>query len=208
MAKNEPPVPLELIEDIILSLRGQRVMLDRDLAALYGTSTKVFNQAVKRNEAKFPSDFRFQLTQEEKQEVVTNRDHLKNLKYSPVLPYAFTEHGALMAANVLNSEQANSMSVYIVRAFVRLRETILGNSKLAMKLMEVKKPNFGELRLSRRQLASPIHRLPFSYYDDKTCSVLLKLSRVKTLLASFWHPYSPDQGSAPVGFAEEVLSSP
>ena len=137
MAKNEPPVPLELIEDIILSLRGQRVMLDRDLAALYGTSTKVFNQAVKRNEAKFPSDFRFQLTQEEKQEVVTNRDHLKNLKYSPVLPYAFTEHGALMAANVLNSEQANSMSVYIVRAFVRLRETILGNSKLAMKLMEV-----------------------------------------------------------------------
>jgi len=139
MPKNEPPVPLELIEDIILSLRGQRVMLDRDLAALYGTTTKVFNQAVKRNEAKFPSDFRFQLTDEEKKEVVTKRDHLKSLKYSPVLPYAFTEHGALMAANVLNSEQANSMSVYIVRAFVRLRETILGNSKLALKMMEVEK---------------------------------------------------------------------
>ena len=139
MAKHEPPVPLEFIEDIILSLRGQRVMLDRDLAALYGTSTKAFNQAVKRNEAKFPPDFCFQLTQEEKKEVVTNRDHLKNLKYSPVLPYAFTEHGALMAANVLNSDQANTMSVYIVRAFVRLRETVLGNSKLALKLMEVEK---------------------------------------------------------------------
>ncbi len=139
MAKHEPPVPLEFIEGIILSLRGHRVMLDRDLAALYGTSTKAFNQAVKRNEAKFPPDFCFQLTQEEKKEVVTNRDHLKNLKYSPVLPYAFTEHGALMAANVLNSDQANTMSVYIVRAFVRLRETVLGNSKLALKLMEVEK---------------------------------------------------------------------
>lgn len=139
MPKNELSVPIELIEDIILTLRGQRVMLDRDLAALYGVSTKVFNQAVKRNENKFPSDFRFQLTQEEKQEVVTNCDHLKTLKYSPVLPYAFTEHGALMAANVLNSDQANSMSVYIVRAFVRLRETILGNSRLAAKLMEVDK---------------------------------------------------------------------
>lgn len=139
MPKHELSVPVEFIEEIILLLRGQRVMLDRDLAALYGVSTKAFNQAVKRNENKFPEDFRFQLTKEEKQEVVTNRDHLKNLKYSSVLPYAFTEHGALMAANVLNSEQANSMSVYIVRAFVRLRETILGNSKLAMKLMEVEK---------------------------------------------------------------------
>jgi hypothetical protein len=139
MPKNEISVPLEFIEDIILTLRRQRVMLDRDLAALYGVSTKVFNQAVKRNERKFPADFRFQLTKEEKQEVVTNCDHLKTLKYSPVSPYAFTEHGALMAANVLNSDQANSMSVYIVRAFVRLRETILGNSKLALKLMDVEK---------------------------------------------------------------------
>jgi len=139
MPKNELSVPLEFIEDIILVQRGQRVMLDRDLAALYGVSTKVFNQAVKRNESKFPADFRFQLAKEEKQEVVTNCDHLKTLKYSPVLPYAFTEHGALMAANVLNSDQANSMSVYIVRAFVRLRETILGNSKLALKMMDVEK---------------------------------------------------------------------
>ena len=121
MPKNELSIPLEFIEEIIMSLRGQRVMLDRDLAALYGVSTKVFNQAVKRNESKFPTDFRFQLTKEEKQEVVTNCDHLKTLKYSPVLPYAFTEHGALIASNVLNSDQANAMSVYIVRAFVRLR---------------------------------------------------------------------------------------
>ena len=113
------------------------MMLDRDLTALYGVSTKVFNQAIKRNESKFPANFRFQLTKGEKQEVVTDCDRLRNLKYSPVLPYAFTEHGALMAANVLNSEQANRMSVYIVRAFVCLRETILGDSKLALKLMEV-----------------------------------------------------------------------
>lgn len=136
MPKDELSVPLEFIQDIILVLRGQRVMLDRDLAALYGVTTKAFNQAVKRNESRFPPDFRFQLTQEEKKEVVTNCDHLKTLKYSPVLPHAFTEHGALMAANVLNSDQANSMSVYIVRAFVRLRETVLGNHKLATKLME------------------------------------------------------------------------
>lgn len=88
--KMELSVPVEFIEAIILSLRGQRVMLDRDLAALYGVSTKVFNQAVKRNESKFPADFRVQLTKEEKQEVVTNCDHLETLKYSPVLPYAFT----------------------------------------------------------------------------------------------------------------------
>ncbi len=80
----------------ILTLRGEKVMLDADLAELYAVPTKVLNQAVKRNETRFPADFLFQLTETEKLEVVTNCDHLKRLKFSPVLPWAFTEHGALI----------------------------------------------------------------------------------------------------------------
>ncbi len=139
MDKSLLPPQVEFIEQIIIHLRGQRVIIDRDLAALYGVETKVFNQAVRRNKNKFPKDFRFQLTKEEKTEVVTNCDHLQTLKFSPVLPYAFTEHGALMAANILNSDMANAMSVYVIRAFVRLRESLLVNSKLAAKLMNMEK---------------------------------------------------------------------
>jgi hypothetical protein len=93
------------IESVILTLRGEKVLLDRDLAGIYGVPTKALNQAVKRNGARFPQDFSFQLTHAEKQEVVTNCDHLRRLRFSPVLPYAFTEHGAIMAANVLNSRR-------------------------------------------------------------------------------------------------------
>ena len=89
------------IEPCILLVRGQRVMLDADLAELYGTTTKAINQAVKRNQERFPIDFRFQLTEAEKQEVVTGCDHLARLRFSRTLPYAFTEHGAIMAASVL-----------------------------------------------------------------------------------------------------------
>lgn len=88
------------IEGRIQLIRGLRVMLDADLAVLYGVSTKALNQAVKRNVNRFPPDFRFELTDAEKAEVVTNCDHLKNLKFSRTLPYAFTEHGAIQAANV------------------------------------------------------------------------------------------------------------
>src|ERR1039457_2791190 len=103
-------VPVERIEKAILSIRGEKVMLDSDLADLYGVTTKVLNQAVKRNASRFPTDFMFQLTEAEKNEVVTNCDHLARLKFSPHLPYAFTEHGALMLANVLNSERAAQTS--------------------------------------------------------------------------------------------------
>jgi hypothetical protein len=95
MAK--PPIlALVHVHQTILTLRGDRVMLDRDLAEVYGVTTKALNQAVKRNEARFPADFRFQLTREEQDEVVTNCDHLGNLKYAAALPWAFTEHGAIM----------------------------------------------------------------------------------------------------------------
>lgn len=121
------PKHLELtstsIERRILLIRGQKAMLDTDLAALYGVPTKVLNQAVKRNRHRFPADFMFRLTEDEKAEVVTICDHLQKLKFSPVLPYAFTEHGAIMLASVLNSKKAVRISVYVVRAFVKLRET-------------------------------------------------------------------------------------
>jgi hypothetical protein len=96
------PILRERIEQAILVIRGQRVMLDSDLAKLYGVLTKALNQAVKRNTDRFPKDFMFRLTQQEKSEVVTNCDHLSKLKFSPTMPFAFTEHGAIMVANVLN----------------------------------------------------------------------------------------------------------
>ena len=99
-------VPRERIEKTILVIRGHKVMVDADLAELYGVSTKVLNQAVKRNNDRFPKDFIFRLTNQEKLEVVTNCDHLRKLKFSPAQPFAFTEHGAVMVASVLNSKRA------------------------------------------------------------------------------------------------------
>lgn len=143
--------PLVSIDSSILQIRGHKVMIDTDLAALYGVPTKALNQAIKRNAQRFPQDFMFQLSPAEKQEVVTNCDHLSKLKFSKMLPFAFTEHGAIQAANVLSSEQAVEMSVYVVRAFVRLREAIISNKELAHRLdelenkadlMELKHDNF------------------------------------------------------------------
>lgn len=131
------------IERAILVLRGQRVILDADLAKLYGVATKALNQAMKRNRVRFPADFAFRLTREEKQEVVTNCDHLQSLKFSPALPYAFTEHGALMAANLLNSDRAVEMSVYVVRAFVKMRAELVRTQDLARRLAEIEKTLIG-----------------------------------------------------------------
>jgi len=122
------------VEDRILKLRGERVILDHDLATLYEVTTKALNQAVKRNADRFPSDFTFLLTEEEKAEVVTNCDHLARLKFSPNRPRAFTEHGAMMAANVLNSPRAIQMSVFIVHAFIKMRLILSDTRELAHKL--------------------------------------------------------------------------
>lgn len=130
---------VEEIEPRIVVLRGQRIMIDADLALLYGTTTKKLNQAVKRNEHRFPGDFKFQLTPDERDEVVTNCDHLKRLKFSPALPYAFNEHGALMAASVLNTPRAIDVSVYVVRAFLRQREFLASHKELAHKLAELER---------------------------------------------------------------------
>ncbi len=113
------------IEPHILTIRGQKVMLDRDLAALYGVPTKALNQAVKRNSKRFPPHFMFQLSRQEKQELVTNCDHLSGLKYSPALPYAFTEHGVAMLSSMLSSERAIQINIQIIDAFIAMRRYAL-----------------------------------------------------------------------------------
>jgi hypothetical protein len=144
----------------IHSVRGQRVVLDSDLAALYGVPTRRLNEAVKRNIDRFPSDFRFQLTREENgrlisQIVISNAQPAEQPTVAPnrsqfatgssrhrdprFLPFAFTEHGALMAATVLNSPQAVRMSLYVVRAFVRMREELLTNAVIFKRLAQIDK---------------------------------------------------------------------
>lgn len=131
--------PPNSIETRILTIRGHNVIIDADLAELYGVPTKALNQAIKRNMDRFPDDFIFRLTKEEKLEVVTNCDHLARLKYARALPWAFTEHGAIMAAMVLNSPEAVSMSVYVVRAFIQMREQIAANTAILKRLAEIDK---------------------------------------------------------------------
>ncbi len=127
-------VSVEAVQSRIVALRGQKVLLDADLAAIYGVPTKRLNEQAKRNARRFPEDFAFQLTLEEKAEVVANCDHLRRLKFSPVLPNAFTENGAIMAANFLNSPQGLRMSVIVVRAFVKMRELAQQLKELEAKL--------------------------------------------------------------------------
>jgi hypothetical protein len=122
-------------------------MLDADLAELYGVTTGALNQAVKRNKGRFPEDFAFRLTVEEKEEVVTKCDNLARLKFSPVLPFAFTEHGAIMAASVLNSKRAVETSVYVVRAFVQMREALATHRELAQRLNSLEKKYDAQFRV-------------------------------------------------------------
>ena len=119
-------------------------MIDADLAALYGVPTKRLNEQVKRNAGRFPADFVFQLDRAERDEVVANCDHLRRLRFSPTMPFAFTEHGALMAASVLNTTRAVEVSLYVVRAFVELREALATHKELARRLDEL------ESRLGRK----------------------------------------------------------
>jgi len=154
-------IPIGQIEQRILLIRGQRVMLDADLADLYGTTTKRLNEQVKRNRGRFPEDFMFQLTEKEKTEVVAICDHLTRLKFSPVLPNAFTEHGAIMIASVLNTKRAIQVSVFVVRAFVKLREMLAAHKDLAHKLAELERKlqnhdeSIRSLVIAIRQLMGP-----------------------------------------------------
>jgi len=139
MIDNKLLVPVERVEKTILLVRGKKVILDADLAKLYGVTTKRLNQQVKRNSDRFPEDFMFRLTQKEKNKVVANCNHLSNLRFSPALPHAFTEHGAIMAASVLNTPRAIESSIFVVRAFVRLRQIMATHKEMARKLLELER---------------------------------------------------------------------
>jgi phage regulator Rha-like protein len=140
--------PQSIVDDVIQTIRGQKVILSPDLASIYGVQTRTLTQAVKRNAAKFPTDFMFQLTADEARTAKRLRSQnviLKRGAHVKYLPYAFTEHGVVMAANVLNSDRAVTMSVFVVRAFVKLRELATGNQALERKLEEL------ERKLTARQ---------------------------------------------------------
>ena len=139
MAKSKSVVNVGKIQKRILLIRFEKVIVDADLAEFYGVPTKALNQAVRRNMDRFPADFMFQLNKNEKMEVVTNCDDLNKLKFSPVNPSVFTEHGALMAASILTSNRAVDVSLFIVRAFVALRRTISEHKELARKITRLER---------------------------------------------------------------------
>ena len=139
MTKKNDAVRIESLERLIYEIRGQKVMLDRDLAALYGVETKALKRAVNRNRVRFPPDFMFQLTAAEYDSLRCQIGTLKRGQHAKYLPYAFTEHGAIMAANVLNSPRAVQMSVFVVRAFLKMRAALSDNRELARKLAALEK---------------------------------------------------------------------
>jgi len=132
-------VKLDNVEAAIYLVRGERVMLDSDLAAIYGTSTTRLNEQLRRNRQRFPEDFAFQLTREEFTNLISQNAISKSHGGRRKLPWVFTEHGAIMLASVLNSSIAIQASVRVVRAFVRLREMVAANAQLAGQLAELER---------------------------------------------------------------------
>jgi hypothetical protein len=172
---------VESIAGAIRVIRGQRVMIDSELAALYGVTTKRLNEQVKRNSRRFPVDFMFRLTAEEAEAL---RSQLATLKegrgrHRKYAPYAFTEHGAVQAANVLNSDRAIEMSVYVVRAFVQLRSLMSANVELARRLDEL------EARIEKK----------LTRHDD---AIAAMLSAIRQLMSS------PAQRRRGIGFTADL----
>jgi len=161
MPKSKALVLFDRIERVILSVRGERVILDADLAALYGVTTKRLNEQVRRNRDRFPPDFAFRLSWEETRASRSQFATLKRGRNIKFRPYVFTEHGAIMAANVLNSKRAVTVSVLVVRAFVRLRGMLAANKELAGRLDELERKvagHDGDIRAlveAIRQLMAP-----------------------------------------------------
>jgi phage regulator Rha-like protein len=141
MRSKKNSTALESVEPLIRMIRGERVILDSDLAVIYGVKTKILNRAVKRNLEKFPSDFMFQLTAKEFKSLRFQFGTLKTGRgqHRKYFPYVFSEHGAIMAANVLNSPQAVQMSVFVVRAFVKMRGAFSDSRELVKKLAALEK---------------------------------------------------------------------
>jgi phage regulator Rha-like protein len=160
MRKKLTHLAAEPLESLILLIRGQKVILDSDLARIYGVTTARLNQQVKRNQERFPDDFVFQLTKTEYEnlmlQIATSRSGYGGRRK---LPYAFTEHGAIMAANVLNSAQAVQMSVFVVRAFVKMREVLAHNKVLADKLAELERKLTNRLDVHEKAIIHILHEL-------------------------------------------------
>ena len=183
MATLERSVPLEQITRAIQILRGHRVLLDAELAILYRVTTKRFNEQVRRNRERFPADFMFQLSAQEAEAL---RSHIATSNVRPrgrggrrYLPYAFTEHGAIMAAMILSSPHAVEMSVYVVRAFVQLREMLASNKELARRLAQL------ETRLDKK----------LSTHDEAIAAIL---SAIRQLM----HPPAPKRRG--IGFTANL----
>lgn len=171
-------LPVEQITRSILAFRGHRVLLDSELAELYGVPTKALNQAVKRNIERFPKDFMFRQSRTEtralmRSQSVTASRARRNARFAP---YVFTEHGSIMAATILNSSCAVEMSIYIVRAFVQLRELLASNKQLARRLDEVEKG------IGRK----------FGSYDQMLTGILDSLSKLQ------------NPQSRPIGFTATI----
>jgi hypothetical protein len=158
MTKPLVKIPAERIESVILFVRGEKVILDTDLAVLYHVETRSLLQAVKRNSERFPADFVFQLTRKESDSLRSQIVISKGRGGRRSLPYAFTEHGAIMAGNVLNSKMAVRASVQVVRAFIRLRQMLASNAELARKLSDVERKYDAQFKVvfdAIRELMTP-----------------------------------------------------
>lgn len=172
------------LETLIIEVRGVKVMLDSDLAILYGTETKRLKEQVRRNIGRFPEDFMFELTQDEKEQLIASTPRLANLKFSPVLPMIFTEHGVLMLSSVLSSETAIAVNIQVMRVFSRMRSVLAMHGELLLKLEKLSstvshnsrdiKVIFGQLRRMREEednralLAQiPKKRPPVGFKKDK-----------------------------------------
>jgi hypothetical protein len=151
-------IPAEIIERRIFLIRGEKVMIDRDLAELYQVSTKVLNQSVRRNIERFPGGFLFQLSQSERDELVTNCDRFERLKHSTTLPLAFTEQGVAMLSSVLKSKRAIQVNIQIMKTFVQLRKMLADNKELARRLDEMEKKYDAQFKVvfeALRKLLTP-----------------------------------------------------
>ncbi len=137
MSEDASIIPVERVEQSIYLIRGHKVMLDRDLAALYGVETKALNQAVKRNTDRFPSDFVFRLSNDETQELVTICDRFRTLKHSTSNPLVFTEQGVAMLSGVLRSPRAVEVNIAVMRTFVKMRRMLESSEELSRKLAEL-----------------------------------------------------------------------
>jgi hypothetical protein len=168
-------VSIEVITSKIFIIRGKKVMLDRDLAQLYGVTTKRLNEQVKRNIKRFPDDFMLQLTKYEKDELVAICDRFNSIKHSTVLPYVFTEQGIAMLSGVLNSNRAIMVNIQIMRAFTQLRRMIFTNRDLRHKIEEMERKydrQFAIVFKAIKQLLDPPLEkekriIGFRAYDDK-----------------------------------------